>query len=107
MSHSPEPWEVELREPHVIVDEQGAQVCVCQGPDTERMAPNARRIVACVNACARLPSNLLEDGNFKTLMHTLVQYAVLDDKIGMEQTGWVLGRLIARHIKASEGETNA
>lgn len=36
-------------------------------------------------------------GDFTTLLHTLAQYALLDDRIGMEQTGYVLGRFMARH----------
>ena len=58
--HTPGPW-VDDGYAHIgAVNDQlngGYFIALCEGPD--RVA-NARRIVACVNACAGIPSDMLE-----------------------------------------------
>ena len=58
--HTPGPW-VDDGYAHIgAVNDQlngGYFIALCEGPD--RVA-NARRIVACVNACAGIPSEMLE-----------------------------------------------
>ena len=68
MSHTPEPWSV----PQPIVDGAGlpfapvfattliAKVYSTAFGDTEQATANARRIVACVNACAGIETYVLE-----------------------------------------------
>lgn len=66
--HTPEPWHVGIKQAEQIVyDKTGWAVCnatVFHGhgdPDGEAKA-NARRIVACVNACAAISDNELTHG---------------------------------------------
>lgn len=65
MSHSPEPWTVEvLPKSMVIVDTNDnliARMPMNDDPVTEPvMTTNANRIVACVNACAGIPTEHLQ-----------------------------------------------
>jgi hypothetical protein len=63
-THTPEPWEV--RDGMVIkaVGDDGAYVAAAvrapAGHSKEQADANARRIVACVNACAGIPTEDLE-----------------------------------------------
>lgn len=58
--HTPEPW-VRSSDDFIAAESDqlnnGEYVLSCFGPD---QAANARRIVACVNACAGLPTEHLE-----------------------------------------------
>jgi hypothetical protein len=56
--HSPEPWRVIAD--YAAMDAYGGQTCIASGGDGG--AVNARRIVACVNACAGLSTEALEAG---------------------------------------------
>ena len=65
--HTPEPWEVvgkfSDRIYHAASDTVVAQAWYPGGSDSypaETMHANARRIVACVNACAGIPTGALE-----------------------------------------------
>jgi len=60
-SHTPEPWGIEERRSIMngesrffVLDAEGCTVCRC------RLLDRARRIVACVNACAGIPTEFLE-----------------------------------------------
>ena len=55
--HAPEPWIVEGTAGTVISAD-------LRGKRTINNAANARRIVACVNACAGIPTNELEGAHF-------------------------------------------
>lgn len=76
MDHTPEPWHVTLRT--TIFSYQSHPVCPVSRDthtpdisDKKREAyaeANARRIVACVNACAGLPTDVLEATTVKELM---------------------------------------
>ena len=60
--HTPEPWSHEL--PRIAGDigefrPDGRVFASCHEPQAKG---NARRIVACVNACARIPTEALEGG---------------------------------------------
>jgi hypothetical protein len=73
MSHTKEPW-VELpggrHDPEVIIttqdriDQSRGEICGMDieftGKHGEEQKANARRIVACVNACAGIPTDVLE-----------------------------------------------
>lgn len=52
--HAPEPWSFPAR----LKDARGAFI-----PMTEE---NARRVVACINACEGIPTEKLEDSQFRT-----------------------------------------
>lgn len=58
MSHTPEPWEVtDLR---YIRQSNEPRHVVARASKMDGMEANARRIVACVNACAGISTELLE-----------------------------------------------
>jgi hypothetical protein len=64
MTHTKEPWQVNFSDPTQICDCDGenrgcAPIAVMADGDDDAEA-NARRIVACVNACAGQPTELLE-----------------------------------------------
>lgn len=70
--HTAEPWQVGVGEDNGLpcvdaYDETGhlIELCECWGEvvdkfETEQSRANARRIVACVNACAGIPTEELE-----------------------------------------------
>lgn len=73
MKHSPEPWETCCPDCGGIDDKHGDSVASCYHQtnvlvctthvgdwDEEVMHANAARIVACVNACAGIPTEWLE-----------------------------------------------
>lgn len=100
LSHPPEPWSairyenVAYRSETDVSIEHSADGTVIEQID----ATTANRICACLNALAGIPTEAVSDQNFKTLLHTLAQYAILDDRIGQEQTGLVLGSLLRRRF---------
>lgn len=61
--HTKEPWHTR-RLPHDVWAENGRHICDCQlllvEDARQESEANARRIVACVNACQRLNTDLLE-----------------------------------------------
>lgn len=57
--HTPEPWHVGQHEGRYIYDEGGLGIAIVT--DSGRDLPNARRIVACVNACAGIPTEWIEN----------------------------------------------
>ena len=66
--HTPEPWRTAERSgfPFHIDDARGESVAVMLADDDhdeQRGLDNARRIVACVNACAGIPNEQLECDN--------------------------------------------
>lgn len=74
MKHTPEPWGVDFNntykgKPHYMVGVPGERICVAltgtvgAGDDEESKA-NARRIVACVNACRDIDMTVLEMPNY-------------------------------------------
>ena len=73
--HTPGPW-VDDGYAHIgAVNDQlngGYLIALCEGPDR---AANARRIVACVNACAGIPTESLEqlsqNGSLKVLARNI------------------------------------
>lgn len=73
--HTPEPWAIDPDDrPNMhwnnhIVSEANPNIAICfmahDGTEqNERGEANARRIVACVNACAGIPISDLESGDF-------------------------------------------
>lgn len=67
--HSPEPWETPGEDGGERViscrDSRGRSITIAHAYDGERygsMEPNARHIVACVNACAGIPDSILAQG---------------------------------------------
>ena len=64
MSHTKEPWRIGLPPPNgeqTIGDLTGMMVAVTTTGHGVESKENARRIVACVNACAGIPTDVLED----------------------------------------------
>ncbi len=64
--HTPEPWHTAERSgfPFHIDDARGESVAMMLADDDhdeQRGLDNARRIVACVNACAGIPTEMLEE----------------------------------------------
>ena len=69
--HTPEPWDIGVSADNGLpcVDKVGSvfvEICECWGEvddkeETEQSQANARRIVACINACAGIPTEDLED----------------------------------------------
>jgi hypothetical protein len=82
--HTPEPWEVRGRK---IVGADGVSVCEMKGlnmiglNDQERrecfdtIKYNSRRIVACVNSCARIPNEVLESADKDKFIISKYEYA--------------------------------
>lgn len=84
MVHTPEPWAIYKGDALVIVDEKGSSLGEMVPGDpyikhAEAVA-NAARIVACINACAGIPTDKLRPGIVKELR----------DKIAAVTTGEVL-----------------
>jgi len=71
MSHSPEPWKVEPSDEHegrFEIDHAGyGSVPGCDGLFEE----DARRIAACVNACAGVPTELIEAVDQKEIISAI------------------------------------
>lgn len=62
MEHSKEPWTVGSKVDRAIYGADGAVVAMCDSLyEAASDSANARRIVACVNACAGLDTALLEN----------------------------------------------
>ena len=61
-----------------------------------------RRIAAALAAVDGLPTELLENRWFRAVLHTIAQYGLQHDEIGMRETGLVLGRLMGRHLENQE-----
>ncbi len=70
--HSPEPWEVgdDAGEPWIMADGHRSVVHSLGAVDEA----DARRIVACVNACARIPTEALEEGFIEKALRGLKSY---------------------------------
>jgi hypothetical protein len=67
MEHTKEPWFVEGSDVAAMVDQYPTVIADCLNhANAERFnaEANARRIVACVNACAGIPTELIEEGGF-------------------------------------------
>lgn len=65
--HTPEPWKIGAPPPNgeqTIGTEQGLMVAVATTGAGVSSEANARRIVACVNACAGIPLHELEQANY-------------------------------------------
>ena len=62
MSHTPEPWfwRIKHKTQRTISAPPRGDIAVCPGDDPIASA-NASRIVACVNACAGIPTETLEE----------------------------------------------
>ena len=84
--HSPEPWVLGWQheaEVQIWSDKPSVYVASAFGDhpkqrvNSDIMEANARRIVACVNACAGIPTGILEVGGIKTLIDcvALIFYA--------------------------------
>jgi hypothetical protein len=61
--YTPEPWFVHPEQPDTITnreDGEGWGIAICDGDDHEQESANARRIVACVNACRGIATGALE-----------------------------------------------
>jgi len=58
--HSPEPWRADGQS--TILDANGQEICAFTGEWGETMLSegNRRRIIACVNACEKMPTEMLE-----------------------------------------------
>lgn len=46
-----------------------------------------------------LPNDLLKDPNFKLMLHTFIQYAILQDKIGIVESAKIISKMIAEKAK--------
>jgi hypothetical protein len=85
MSHSPEPWEIPI-------DEEGWLCINCEGGTvlglphwiqnsmdaTMLSLEDAKRIVACVNACKGIPTKVLDRASFKPILDSLEHPSNID-----------------------------
>ena len=72
MKHTKEPWEVgELIIKNIIGDDD--VIVTCLKTETGNNETNAKRIVACVNACADVEDDCLEQGYVKWLQQRIVE----------------------------------
>ncbi len=62
MEHSKEPWGIEPIGMYTIRDAAGPIAMCFSARERELDAANVRRIVAAVNACAGIPTEVLEQG---------------------------------------------
>ena len=64
-NHTPEPWKTDELEIFIFGNDGNltATPFMCAGRPSETANANARRIVACVNACAGIPTEDLEKVN--------------------------------------------
>jgi len=97
MSHSPEPWRVEPSgprdEPHIIDADDGV---VCEAMDDPPLGPNnLDRIVACVNACAGIPTEVVHVF-CKRMMTALVMASELSEPVRE-----ISEQLLVKHLELS------
>jgi len=76
--HTKEPWSVDPRANLRVRDSHDNTICSCGTTDLirDQWEENARRIVACVNACAGVPTFMLEmdiNGQIQHMRETLQQ----------------------------------
>lgn len=87
--HTPEPWAIDPDDrPNMhwnnhIVSEANPNIAICfmahDGTEqNERGEANARRVVACVNACAGIPTEALESGEARSVRDELATIAELE-----------------------------
>ena len=92
MNHTPEPWEVtDLR---YIRQSNEPRHVVARASKMDGMDANARRIVACVNACATMPTDDLEEmvsvgGNIRNLAEFADELRKQRDELLAALTGLV------------------
>lgn len=73
-AHAPEPWGVSLGTSHVWIHDSDTNTVFALNRENDRACEaNARRIVACVNACAGVSTAALEDGCQPALAGTRMQ----------------------------------
>lgn len=82
--HTKEPWtyypEENGLEWGIDAGEWGIAICAAApGPSNETAEDNARRIVACVNACTGIPTNHIEDGSANILAYSINLHRQLAD----------------------------
>ena len=96
---TPEPWHIENLW-HVL-SEDGRLIAGCGGHDSnipgdntfQDNQTNARRIVACVNACAGIPTEALEAGVVGEMQRSLKRIADMKDGEGSLQAEYTLVRI--------------
>ena len=74
--HTPEPWRIGTPPPNgeqTIGNEKGLMVAVATTGHGVSAEANARRIVACVNACAGIPDEQLYDQEPGCLLSAMVE----------------------------------
>lgn len=80
--HTPEPWHSECATVSKDIGDHRYEVAICADWSEETFA-NARRIVACVNACAGIETELLEiiQDNDKTLAEVIANVEKQRDEL--------------------------
>lgn len=81
MSHTKEPWKIGFPPPNgeqTIGDLTGMMVAVTTTGHGVESKENARRIIACVNACAGIPTEQLESGEARSVRDELADIAMLE-----------------------------
>lgn len=87
MSHTKEPWkygkELTARSGEWLISmdagDRGRGIPICETrPASGDEQANARRIVACVNACAGIPTEQLESGEARSVRDELADIAMLE-----------------------------
>jgi hypothetical protein len=94
--YGPEPWELVITAEYgpVVYDGEGMPVGSYKANSRERILANGRRIVACVNACAKIDTEALEAGVLENIIEAL--YGLLDgldsnsdpERCGLSQQQW-------------------
>lgn len=113
MDYSKENWSVRSGMPLVIVDGEGHIVAkpLAHGElPIEQYHENARRIVACVNACAGIETNYLEQGavpvDVEALLQECAELIALSDSPARKGLFCDIRRAVDR-LKAARGGVTA
>jgi hypothetical protein len=96
--HSPEPWGIwtsPAPQPYCayVCDAEGVCIARTTGMTQEEANASARRIVACVNACAGLPVEALEAGELGKALDLAEDAALEADSPALSRALRALGRL--------------
>lgn len=85
-NHTPEPW-VAFKVPSdrlsrwVVLEQNSAGTGKMVIAENIRTEANARRIVACVNACAGVPDGLLHSGAYREMIQAQTELTIQRDEL--------------------------
>lgn len=96
--YTPEPWSVyEGEHIHGVLDAEGKHLAEMWQRKQYNSLANARRIVACINACEDISTETLESVKLADVgdMHDALRecVALLDESLGYVTTNWIRNRV--------------